>query len=97
LFQKAADAGLGSHFSFYEYQQMDAGRAIMAAHAKILLADGEKAYLGSANLTEHGMARLVEVGVILQGLPVRLLRQIFQAVLAASQTEEIRFSAEEFL
>jgi phosphatidylserine/phosphatidylglycerophosphate/cardiolipin synthase-like enzyme len=97
LSQKAADVSLSSHFSFYEYQQMNDGRAIMAAHAKILLADGEKAYLGSANLTEHGMARLVEVGVILQGLPVRLLRQIFQAVLSASQTEAIRFSSEEFL
>lgn len=65
----------------------------MAAHAKILLADN----LGSANLTEYGMARVVEVGLILQGSPVHLLQQIFQAILVAGQTEEVKFMVEETL
>jgi len=95
LSQKATSEGISDRLSFYEYQQGDVGRTTMAAHAKILLADGEKAYLGSANLTEYGMARQVEVGVILQGSPVQLLHQIFRAVLAAHQTEEMRFSTEE--
>lgn len=92
LSRKATDAGLSDRFRFYEYQQVDAGRATMAAHAKFLLADREKAYLGSANLTEYGMARQIEVGVILQGLSVHFLYQIFKAILAEKQTEEVRFS-----
>jgi phosphatidylserine/phosphatidylglycerophosphate/cardiolipin synthase-like enzyme len=38
---------------------------------KSLLADGREAYVGSANLTEYGMALFVEIEIVLKG------RQVF--------------------
>jgi phosphatidylserine/phosphatidylglycerophosphate/cardiolipin synthase-like enzyme len=94
LAERAKEDSLISCFSFYEYQQIDVDYATMASHAKVLLADNEIAYIGSANLTEYGMSRMVEVGIILEGRPVQQLRQIFQALLSANQTEEVKFSAD---
>ena len=36
-------------------------------HAKVMLADGERGYLGSANISENGLHRSIEAGVGLKG------------------------------
>jgi hypothetical protein len=36
-------------------------------HAKVILADGERGYLGSANISENGLQRSIEAGVGLRG------------------------------
>ena len=43
-------------------------------HAKVLIADGERAIIGSANLTDRGMDRNIELGVGITGPTVRSLR-----------------------
>ena len=69
---------------------MEAGRIVLASHAKVLLADGKKAYIGSANLTEHGMARFVEIGVLLYGPQAKQLWRVLQAILESDATERVR-------
>jgi phosphatidylserine/phosphatidylglycerophosphate/cardiolipin synthase-like enzyme len=89
LMKQAKDEGVVDLFRLAQYQQLEAGRLIVASHAKVLLADSEQAYIGSANLTEYGMDRFFEVGVLLQGAQVRTLKSLLQAILVARETEEI--------
>ncbi|GFP31792.1 cardiolipin synthase C [Candidatus Hakubella thermalkaliphila] len=89
LARQAATLGLGDHFTFWEYEQIEERRVVPAAHAKVLLSDGKSAYIGSANLTGHGMARLLEIGVLLPGSQVGQLRQVFRAILESDNTQQV--------
>lgn len=89
LVRRAAADSLNDRFSFYEYQQGEAGHIVLASHAKVLLADGEKAYIGSANLTEYGMARRVEIGVLLQGPQVKHLRLVLKAIMESQAAQRV--------
>lgn len=40
-------------------------------HAKALVADGTQAYIGSANLTRQSLQNAVELGLYLEGEPVK--------------------------
>lgn len=48
----------------------------LGSHAKFCIADSEHAYIGSANLTEPGLGRHLELGVLIQG-PVAQQVQAF--------------------
>lgn len=89
LNRQASVRGLSDHFLFWEYQQIEDGRMVLASHAKVLVSDGERAYLGSANLTEYGMSRFLEIGVILKGAWAWRLIQVFQAIRESDQAEQI--------
>jgi phosphatidylserine/phosphatidylglycerophosphate/cardiolipin synthase-like enzyme len=39
----------------------------LGSHAKFCIADGERAYVGSANLTYHGLSGQVEMGLLIRG------------------------------
>jgi phosphatidylserine/phosphatidylglycerophosphate/cardiolipin synthase-like enzyme len=90
LNRQAISRGLRDHFLFWEYQQIADDRMVLASHAKVLVSDGERAYLGSANLTEYGMSRFLEIGVLLKGALVRRLVQVFQAIRESDQAKQIR-------
>ena len=47
-------------------------------HAKVMLADGERGYLGSANISENGLQRSIEAGVGLRGPAVYHLEKWYQ-------------------
>jgi len=87
--RQATAKGLDRRFVFYQYQQVETDHIVGAAHAKVLLADRRMAYVGSANLTEYGMARFLEIGVILRGASVGGLRQLAMAMLTAPSAERI--------
>lgn len=54
---------------------------IFQLHAKMVLADGERAYLGSANLTDTSLNHNLEIGILLQGPgTVRSLERVFDFV-----------------
>lgn len=40
---------------------------LLGSHAKILIADGQHAYIGSANLTHPGLVGNLEMGVLVHG------------------------------
>lgn len=55
------DDNLAPHTTYYEYINHETWTTF---HAKIVIADGERAYLGTANLTHRGLGDNLELGVI---------------------------------
>lgn len=58
------------------------GTSAALPHAKLLLCDGRVGYLGSANMSLHGLREQFEVGVRLGGDAVRALEQALDALVA---------------
>jgi hypothetical protein len=52
----------------------------LGSHAKVCLADDEVCYLGSANLTAHGLGRHLELGARLSGPDVATVRAALEAI-----------------
>lgn len=52
----------------------------LGSHAKVLVVDGERGYVGSANLTAAGLGRHVEIGVELAGPQVAELTKVLVAL-----------------
>jgi phosphatidylserine/phosphatidylglycerophosphate/cardiolipin synthase-like enzyme len=50
-------------------------------HLKLIAADGERAYIGSANLTWPALTSNAEVGALVEGEPVSALERWFDALL----------------
>ena len=61
------------------------GRLQYALHSKVVLADEKACYVGSANLTEHGMRHNFELGVVLQGAVVREVKALLQRLWDVSE------------
>ena len=57
-------------------------------HAKVLIADGERAIIGSANLTDRGMDRNIELGVGITGPTVGYLRSAVLTLMDPRINEE---------
>ena len=58
--------------------------AIETFHAKILLADNDKAYIGSANMTRWSRDFSMECGVILKGPSVKPVATLVEAIMKVS-------------
>lgn len=52
----------------------------LGSHAKIVTADGVRAYVGSANITTAGLGRQFEIGAELRGPDVEDLERILEAI-----------------
>lgn len=50
-------------------------------HAKVLLADAQTAYIGSANMTQASLSRSMELGTFLKGNSAKTLANILDAIL----------------
>lgn len=50
-------------------------------HAKVVIADYNRAYLGSANLSNNGLVNSIEMGVMLQGAAAKHLSEWFSTLL----------------
>jgi phosphatidylserine/phosphatidylglycerophosphate/cardiolipin synthase-like enzyme len=48
----------------------------LGSHAKVVVADGKRAYVGSANLTAAGFGRHIELGVEIEGAEVQELSRL---------------------
>jgi len=49
-------------------------------HAKFIIVDSKKAYLGSANLTKYSLGENLELGIIFSGKKVLDLKSLFESV-----------------
>jgi cardiolipin synthase len=59
-------------------------------HAKCVVADGEAAFVTSANLTEYAMEKNMELGVLLRGGDApKILQQHFEALITARLVQEV--------
>jgi phosphatidylserine/phosphatidylglycerophosphate/cardiolipin synthase-like enzyme len=54
-------------------------------HLKLITADGERAYIGSANLTWPALTSNAEIGALVDGEPVHVLDRWFDALLETAQ------------
>ena len=54
------------------------GRIEYALHSKVVLADSDTCYIGSANVMEHGMRHNFELGVVLKGDAVRGINDLLE-------------------
>lgn len=59
-------------------KSVSTGRQEYALHSKVILADDDVCYIGSANVTEHGMRHNFELGVVLRGSVVRDVRSLLE-------------------
>jgi phosphatidylserine/phosphatidylglycerophosphate/cardiolipin synthase-like enzyme len=65
--------------------QHEAGAAVETFHAKLVLADDRKAYVGSANMTGASFEHSVELGVLLTGKAARQLSHIAEAIIRCAK------------
>ncbi len=63
----------------------DSGRITYALHSKIVLSDETACYVGSANVTETSLRVNFELGVVLQGPPVKPVRELVGLLWNASR------------
>jgi phosphatidylserine/phosphatidylglycerophosphate/cardiolipin synthase-like enzyme len=84
IYETVADSGNRRHLSLSEYAS-DHGRL----HAKALISDSEKAYVGSANFTNYSLKSAIEIGLIVQGSVVDDLVDFFAVVQASPDTSKL--------
>jgi len=53
---------------------------IPAVHAKVIISDSNKAYIGSANLSANGLSKSIELGVGLKGNVVKNIKDWFDGI-----------------
>lgn len=63
--------------------------ALETFHAKILLADDDKAYIGSANMTRWSRDFSMECGVILRGPSVKPVASLVEAMIQISEPQSL--------
>lgn len=82
---KAAEECEG-RLAVYDYYQprSDSDKPLYTLHSKLLLADDDVAYLGSANFTRYGFSENLEVGVVLEGGDVSQLGKLLRHVIENS-------------
>lgn len=59
--------------------EANAGASPLGSHAKVLVADGCRGYVGSANLTAAGLGRQIEIGVEVAGPQCAALANLLEA------------------
>ena len=62
------------------------GRQAVATHAKVVIADEELCYIGSANLTRTSLSSNFELGVILRGEFVSDVADVFDQVFNSAES-----------
>lgn len=60
--------------------------SVMGSHAKVVVSDDRRAYIGSANITSGGLSRHLELGVEVDGPRVADLARLLRAVAAEATT-----------
>jgi len=88
IYETVTDAGDIRNLHLFEYNSEHGN-----LHAKALVADGEAAYVGSANFTNYSLKNAIEIGLIVHGPVVEELTDFFAAVQASSDTMHLNKTA----
>lgn len=89
---QAAERGVSAGISLVDYTVWDESVPIeerrqnganprFTLHAKVMLFDSDAAYVGSANVTDYGFDRYLELGVLLEGAKVAPYRDLCRFLL----------------
>jgi len=84
IHETVMDAGDVRNLHLFEYDS-DHGNL----HAKALIADGDRAYVGSANFTNYSLKSAIEIGLIVQGPVVNDLTDFVATVEVSSDTKRL--------
>ncbi|OYR45137.1 hypothetical protein DJ74_16640 [Halorubrum sp. Ea8] len=98
---RVAAEGLTSRVSLIDYTVWDDDTPIteqhqngenpkFTLHAKVMLFDTRAVYVGSANVTDYGFNRYLEMGVLLEGAKVTSFRQLCDHLLDSEGAVEVR-------
>jgi hypothetical protein len=79
-FQQLVDGWPGGATGSITVVEVDTTISPLGSHAKVITADGERAYIGSANLTAAGLGRQFELGADVLGSGVAVLDAVLQSV-----------------
>lgn len=69
----------GAKVTHLEPRELDSGRIPML-HAKVVIADKKRAYVGSANFSQNGLSNSIEVGIAIAGRPALQLDRWFNGI-----------------
>lgn len=69
----------GALITHLEPRELDSGR-IPTVHAKVVIADKRRAYVGSANFSQNGLSNSIEVGIAIAGTPALQLDHWFNGI-----------------
>jgi len=89
---QAVERGVSSNLSLVGYTVWDDDTPVgkrtqdgenprFTLHAKVMLFDSRAAYVGSANVTDYGFDRYLELGVLLEGAKVSSFRELCRFLL----------------
>lgn len=67
----------------------DGAKPVFTLHAKVMLFDEQAAYIGSANVTDYGFDRFLELGVLLEGPAVKCYRELCEYLLDSNGATRI--------
>ena len=70
-------------------RHQDGENPAFTLHAKMMLFDERAAYVGSANITDYGFDRYLELGVLLRGPPVNRCRQLYEFLLESDSASPV--------
>jgi putative cardiolipin synthase len=70
-------------------QTQEGAKPAFTLHAKVMLFDNDTAYVGSANVTDYGFDRYLELGVLLQGPKVSRYRDLCEFLLTSDGATRI--------
>lgn len=70
-------------------RRQDGARPAFTLHAKVMVFDDDAAYIGSANVTDYGFDRYLELGVLLRGAAVRRYRNLCESLLKSEAATEV--------
>ncbi|RLQ90217.1 phospholipase D-like domain-containing protein [Planomicrobium sp. Y74] len=71
-------ANSSSNFELYEYRS---DKYFSSMHAKIIVIDDEKAFISSSNLSYNGIINNLEMGIVINGDPIREFKGIFEELI----------------
>lgn len=92
--QRAAECGVTASISLIDYTVWQSDTPVgerrqggenpqFTLHAKVMLFDSRAAYVGSANVTDYGFNRYLELGVLLEGAKVASFRDLYTFLLGS--------------
>lgn len=96
----ARDAGVNTELlSVYDYtvwdeetpvnnRTQDGATPMITLHSKLLLVDSVEAYVGSANVTDYGLSKYLELGAHITGPPVEAYTDICTRLLTSEHATE---------
>lgn len=88
-----SDDQLAPQTTVYEYINDETWTTF---HAKVIIADGETAYLGTANLTHRGLGDNLELGIIFRDSTATRLSMLVNSLMDSAFLHHIQYKSEEF-